>query len=209
MHLDPTGLVIGPYRGGLALTGAAVDAAAAAYDFCAQAPAHITLLTATEVRATTTLAITNLADIPLDHIYVLGIGSSRSVRWAVVVWNHGDTFRRALGLGRKAYHITLGDADDHTLDKGIGSVHAPAEEIVDTAAEMGESALDHVFVSAPQGLVSPASAAATADGSNACSPSAQSQTIQIVTRATHASPRSQTPRRRVSHQRPLHASTPR
>jgi hypothetical protein len=82
----------------------------------------------------------------VDNIYALGTGHTKDVAWVVAVWNHGEVYRRSLGLGKKDYHMTLTDADDHTADKGVAHVALSPGVVVELVAGMGEGALDHVFV---------------------------------------------------------------
>ena len=40
----------------------------------------------------------------------------------VVVWNDGNKWRKSVGLPAKQFHVTLSEADDHGVDKGILSL---------------------------------------------------------------------------------------
>ncbi|EKD05430.1 hypothetical protein A1Q2_00191 [Trichosporon asahii var. asahii CBS 8904] len=137
VHLDPAGLRLAPYRGGLAVLGPALDAALPGSR--PPHPLHITLLTPAEAK-------THPAPTPsLEHIYVLDIVTRGQVTFAIVVWVHGNTARKSLGLLAKDFHVTLSATDAHDIPKGISQL--PLD--VDGIADLGLDALDHVFLAAP------------------------------------------------------------
>lgn len=138
VHLDPDGLHLAPYRGGLAVLGSSLDAAFP--DSRSSNPLHITLLTSAEAKAHPTPTVS------LDHIYVLGVVARGQVTFAVVVWVHGNAARRSLGLGEKDFHVTLSATDAHNIPKGLSQL--PLD--VDGIAALGLDALDHVFLAASQ-----------------------------------------------------------
>lgn len=138
VHLDPDGLRLAPYRGGLAVLGPSLDAAFP--DSRSPNPLHITLLTPAEAKAHPTPTVS------LEHIYVLGVVTRGQVTFAVVVWVHGNAARRSLGLEEKDFHVTLSATDAHDIPKGLSQL--PLD--IDGIAALGLDALDHVFLAAFQ-----------------------------------------------------------
>jgi len=95
------------------------------------APFHITLVTASELKAIGRHKLAHL-DVSLEKLYMLGLVTRRDVRALVVVWNHADKWRQSLGLEKKHYHMTTSDKDDHGIVKVI---------------VLGEDAMDHLVMS--------------------------------------------------------------
>lgn len=94
-------------------------------------PYHITLITKEELRKLSLEAPNIISDlnenasrIDTKHILPLGLGGDpKGVCWVVIIWNAGNIFRKKYGLPSKQFHITLGSCDDHTVDKGVFSLH--------------------------------------------------------------------------------------
>jgi len=149
MRLDPANLELVEYRGCLALVGPALDAAFNAFGTKRPShPLHITLFTAAEWRtAQQRLARPSFPSLSLENIYAVGTGHRHGVSWIVVLWNHGNVFRRDLGLEVKDFHITLSDEDEHGIDKSLGSIPLSRDDILERIGAMGETALDHAFYS--------------------------------------------------------------
>jgi atypical dual specificity phosphatase len=150
MQIDSGGLKITSYRGGLALLGPSIDEAVQSFGITdlPSKPLHITLLNAAEFKALKKIGDTDARDVSLDRIYILGQVTNKSVRFLVVVWNHGDIWRQSRGLGRKEFHITLSDEDDHKISKGVPALLASCsrEELLATAEHLGEDGMDHTTV---------------------------------------------------------------
>lgn len=140
MHLDPTGLELGLYHGTLALLGPSLDSYRS--DIC-PIP-HITLLSPAEYKEAGRPDPRSIK-IPLAHVYALGEGQSKDGgRWAVVVWNHADVWRRKLGLERKQYHITLSGPNIHDTNRGLRSLQASVESTAGSVKRLGLEGMDHV-----------------------------------------------------------------
>ncbi|ORX38713.1 hypothetical protein BD324DRAFT_622037 [Kockovaella imperatae] len=161
MQLDSTELqlYLAPYRGGLALLGVSLDRARDRYAGDVRnpsSPLHITLLTAAEYKSLGRPNVNEIAgEIPLNHVYALGeasasrSGSGSSVHWIVVIWNHANAWRKTKGLQSKAFHITLSDEDDHSVDKSVQSLiirTKKATELQDSVENLGLEAMDHVVL---------------------------------------------------------------
>jgi hypothetical protein len=110
MQVDSARLELAPYRGGIALVGPALIDIPRHFNILRlpKDPLHITLLTTSEYKAAGKPQLAHL-NIPLDRVYVLGMVTRKNVRFLVVIWNHGDYYRKSLGLRKKAFHLTLSD----------------------------------------------------------------------------------------------------
>lgn len=165
MQLPPDALTLTNHNGGLALIGPSLTAAQTHFSphSTSRRSLHITLVSAAEYKLIQRPLPSSLA-IPLDHIYVLGLASSRhdrkDVRWLVIIWNHADRWRRTVGLGKKEYHVTLSEDDDYEICKGVASLSnaMKLDEFVTTVERLGEDGLDHTIVACRDqpGLVSQA-----------------------------------------------------
>ncbi|KAL9931295.1 hypothetical protein V8E36_009805 [Tilletia maclaganii] len=121
-----------------------------------QFPLHITLLTKAEYLGAGRPAIPQ--DVPLSSIHILGPGSiggrtistntePDAVQWLVVIWNHGNAFRRKLGLEAKDFHITLTNTDRHDVDKGLPSLQGGPPAMVSLFSQLDEAGMDQVLAS--------------------------------------------------------------
>lgn len=110
---------------------------------------HITLLTPGEYKSIDRPPLSSIS-ISLEHVYILGQGRCKrgEVRWEVIIWNHGNQWRKSHGLPPKDFHITLSDVDDWDVDKGIGSAinTLGVDEVVARAKGLGEVGTDHAIV---------------------------------------------------------------
>lgn len=152
MHL--INLTLAHYRGVIVLTGPSLaDAQAQSASNISKPPhaLHITLLTAVEYKSLGRPSLSSISEsLSIKNIYAVGAAHSPDgrVSWMVVIWNHGDIWRRAHGLGRKEYHITLSEGDQHSLHKGVRSLlkDISVEELVERMKGLGEEAMDHTIV---------------------------------------------------------------
>ena len=161
MQVNSTGLELASYRGGIALIGPALIDITRHFNILRlpKDPLHITLLTSSEYKAAGKPQLGHL-NIQLDRIYVLGLVTRKNVRFLVVVWNHADYYRKSLGLGKKSFHLTLSDEDDHEMNKSVSALMvntSDRDEILDNVVNMGEDAMDHFVVGCwdDSSLVSP------------------------------------------------------
>lgn len=159
MQLDSSGVSLQPYRGGLALLGPALEAAYTSFASSLPLPPHplhVTLLSGAESKGLRS-RVKAAAEpaVPTDHIYVLGLAQRKGVAWLVVTWNHADGWRASHGLGKKDYHVTLSDGDDHELDKSLtGWAQAIGDEaVLDCTKHLGVDGLDHICLVSPVTLV--------------------------------------------------------
>ncbi|PWN86936.1 hypothetical protein FA10DRAFT_234876 [Acaromyces ingoldii] len=87
----------------------------------------------------------------MEQIYLLPHSPTKSsVVWLPVVWNHADVWRKSVGLAPKSYHITMSEADDHSLDKSVAAhfrASGTLEKALEAATQIGIDALDHLVVS--------------------------------------------------------------
>lgn len=113
-------------------------------------PYHITLITKEELRKLASDSLQKIDDlsenasrIDTKQMISLGLGGNpKGICWVVMIWNAGNIFRKKCGLPSKQFHITLGSCDDHTVDKGIYSLH----EVFSTeSADI--NAIDHLVLS--------------------------------------------------------------
>ncbi len=154
-----------PYRGGLALTGPGLSAAAAVHtselpsSFSSASPSlHIILLTKEEYEHS------NCPSPPIidpSHLHVLGLGGRPSAEkegscWLVVVWNHANQWRRSVGLVPKQFYIILDDVeadDSQEVDRGITSLIGGDEGVKEVFRGLSEDGMDQVLASPPTRLV--------------------------------------------------------
>lgn len=137
------------YGGTLAVTGAALSAAHKLHAPQLSPPSfplHLTLLTKAEYRS---LGQSRPPLIDTSHLHVLGLGGlpSRGLYWLVVVWNHGNRWRKSVGLPAKQFHVTLSEKDDHALDKGTMSLVGGDEAVRRMFEGLSEDGMDQVLAS--------------------------------------------------------------
>lgn len=65
----------------------------------------------------------------------------------MVIWNHGNQYRKSVGLPRKAFHITLTNEDDHGIDTGLMTLDGGPEAVINMFTSLSEDQMDHVMVS--------------------------------------------------------------
>lgn len=114
------------------------------------APYHITLMTKDEIRYLTTNSSNtldslceNASRIDTRNILSFGLGGDpKGVCWVVIIWNAGNIFRKKYDLPCKQFHITLSNNDDHTLDKGLSSLHSSL-----SFENLDVNTMDHVVLS--------------------------------------------------------------
>lgn len=143
------------YNGALALVSPDLPDVAASFGVPVRQPQlHITLLSAAEYKSISRPSLSTIV-IPTNHVYILGPGQSRIARkvtqWLVVVWNHGNVWRRTVGLGEKQFHVTLSEHDEWNSDKGISSLlsgGASQDEILHNLEQLDAVGLDHCVVAA-------------------------------------------------------------
>ncbi|KAK0543018.1 hypothetical protein OC845_006339 [Tilletia horrida] len=119
-------------------------------------PLHITLLTEAEYLRAGRPAVPQ--DLPLDSIHILGPGSvggriidtnsePDAVQWLVLIWHHGNAFRRNLSLEEKDFHVTLTNTDRHDVDKGLSSLQGGTPVMLSRFFQLDERGMDHVLAS--------------------------------------------------------------
>ncbi|KAK0519511.1 hypothetical protein OC842_007429 [Tilletia horrida] len=117
-------------------------------------PIHITLLTKAEYISAGHPPIP--MDLSLSGIHILGLGAVGGqkvdhtrepgvAQWLVVIWNHGNAFRRKLGLEPKDFHITLTETDLHDVDKGLLSLQGGAQAVTRIFSQLDEAGMDQVL----------------------------------------------------------------
>ncbi|WVQ83964.1 hypothetical protein IAT38_006109 [Cryptococcus sp. DSM 104549] len=149
MQINPSGVSLATYRGGIALVGPALETAATHFgvDGVPATPRHITILDPTEYKAVGKPGVSDI-QLSLDRIYCLGQVTKKNVEWLVIVFNHADVWRKTMGLKKKEYHITLSDENNHDISKGVQSLLATMtrDELVAIGPQLDESGMDHMIV---------------------------------------------------------------
>lgn len=144
---------IGIHRGAVAILGPGIAEALKSLNVHSELGEtflHVTLLTPQEHEQLCKPPLQDLT-VSLDQVYLLKPRKyTGGVRFAPVIWNHGNSWRSSNGLAPKAFHVTLSENNDHSLDKSIGThlrTTATLENCTAQAAEMGIAAMDHLCVS--------------------------------------------------------------
>lgn len=151
MNLN-TELKLQNYNGTLALCGPSLITAHNYYASHIPSPSfllHITLLTPAEYKRIGKPSIKNV-NIPVQHVYVLGLGrKSDRVQWLVVTWNHANKWRKELGLPPREFHITLSTENDWNAAKGVPSLLSGGVDrstLLQRFLGLGEEGMDHVVM---------------------------------------------------------------
>lgn len=152
------------YRGAIVLCGAGLEHVVRRLSPDTPAPTehilHITLLLPQEVkrlshaRRNARLPPLDPAELGVrsDQIYVFAspppTAGPIAVRRLPVLWHHADAWRKQLGLGSKAYHVTLtNQSQDPSLGRFVWeSIRASGslDREIDQAAQLGEGVIDHL-----------------------------------------------------------------